>query len=521
MVELKIIATSDMHGYIMPTDFVRRGQNLGFGTAKVATLMKKIREAARGPVLAIENGDFIQGSPLSHFLVTQEKNGHSVTELTQVVNALDYDCGVLGNHEFNNGLTYLDTAIKSYNHPTLCANLLNAAGEPFFGKAYEIFEKDGVKVAVLGLTTPYIPHWENPATIKDITFQSIVETAEYYVPRLRALADVVVVAYHGGFERDLVTGEPTEALTGENEGYELLQKVSGIDALVTGHQHREIATVVNGLPVIQPGYRGAFVGEITLELEKTADGFKVVDKKTAILPTREEKVDTEVAALVKELTKEVETWLDQPCGKVVGDMTITDPMRARIHEHPYVEFINRVQMAASGADISGTALFNNEGRGFNEIITMRDILTNYIYLNTLAVLAVSGADLLAALERVANYLQLDTDGKIIFNPAFIEPKPQFYNYDMYEGIDYTIDLRRPAGSRITRFERHGVPIKMDETLNIVINQYRAVGGGNYAMFSADKIIKEIQIDMTELIADYLAKHPVIEATVNNNFTVLS
>ena len=517
--ELKIIATSDMHGYIMPTDFIKRGQNLGFGTAKVASLMKKIRAGATGPVLAIENGDFIQGSPLSHFLVTQ--SGHSVTELTRVVNALDYDCHILGNHEFNNGLDYLQTAIDSYAQPTLCANLLNAAGEPFFGRAYEIIEKDGVKIAVLGLTTQYIPHWENPTTIKDITFASVVETAEKYVPELRKLADVVVVAYHGGFERDLTTGEPTEALTGENEGYELLERVQGIDALITGHQHREIAAVINGVPVIQPGYRGAFVGEITLTLEKMPTGFVVVDKAAKIIPTASEVPDAEVSALVAALSEEVETWLDQPCGKVIGDMTIHDAMAARTHEHPYVEFINRVQMAASGVDISGTALFNNEGRGFNDIITMRDIFTNYIYVKTLAVLRVSGADLLATLEKVANYLQLDEQGKIVFNPAFIEPKPQYYNYDMYEGIDYTIDLRRPAGSRITQFSRHGAPIKLDEKLDIVINQYRAVGGGNYAMFSADKIIKEIQVDMTELIADYLAKHPVIEATVNHNFTVLS
>ena len=101
----------------------------------------------------------------------------------------------------------------------------------------------------MGLTTQYIPHWEKPETLAGITFKSIVETAKEYVPLLRKQADLVIVSYHGGFEKDLLTGEDTEALTGENEGYELLQQVEGIDALFTGHQHRKIAETVHGVPL--------------------------------------------------------------------------------------------------------------------------------------------------------------------------------------------------------------------------------------------------------------------------------
>ena len=131
----------------------------------------------------------------------------------------------------------------------------------------------------------------------------------------------------------------------------------------------------------------------------------------------------------------------------------------------------------------------------------------------------TGAELKEALEQTANYLAV-ADDTIIFNPAFIEPKPQYYNYDMYEGIDYTIDLRQPVGQRITSLRFEGKDVAMNQHLDIVINQYRAVGGGNYEMFSADKIIREIQVDMTELIADYLKAHPVIEATANQNFKVI-
>ena len=150
---------------------------------------------------------------------------------------------------------------------------------------------------------------------------------------------------------------------------------------------------------------------------------------------------------------------------------------------------------------------------------MRDVITNYIYPNTLAVIKVNGAELRAALEQSANYLAVEND-QIVFNPAYIHPKPQYYNYDMYEGIQYTIDMNQPVGQRITELSFQGHPITAEQEFELVTNQYRAIGGGNYEMFGADKIVREIQIDMTELIAEYLKKHPIIKAEVDHNFNVI-
>ena len=514
--KITLLATSDVHGYIYPTNYAT-DQEQPYGYAKIASRIKQIRETSPDPLYVIDNGDFIQGSPFSYYLAKQQD--HHVSELTNVLNEMDVDASILGNHEFNYGLSYLEQAITSYHHPVLSANILTSKGDPYFGQPYVMIEKQGIKVAILGLTTQYIPHWEQPETIKDLQFVSAVEAAKQYVPKLRELADVVVVAYHGGFEKDLETGEPTEALTGENEGFQLLQEVAGMDALITGHQHRVIAAKVNGVPIIQPGYRGEFLGKIELSLERTVNGYRVSDGKAELISLVTDEADEDILSLVQKTENELQTWLDQPVGEVQGNMKITDPMQARIVEHPYIEFINRVQMAASGVSISGTALFNNEGQGFNETITMREIITNYIYPNTLAVLKITGQDLRDALEQTANFLAIES-GEIVFNPAFIEPKPQYYNYDMYEGIDYEIDLRQPVGQRITKLARAGKPIHPEEELEVVMNQYRAVGGGNYHMFSADKIIREIQIDMTELIADYLRKHQRIHAEVNHNFRVI-
>ncbi|EXJ22943.1 2',3'-cyclic-nucleotide 2'-phosphodiesterase [Alkalibacterium sp. AK22] len=514
--KVTLYETSDIHGYLYPTDYQSREQGAAFGLFKIASLLERDKAKTGGHSLVIENGDLIQGSPFTHYIVKEKQSAESVME---AVNAIDYDAGVLGNHEFNYGMDYLESAVQAAAHPILCANILNEQGEPAFGEAYKIFEKEGIKIAVLGLTTPYIPNWEHPENYEGLTFKTAVETAQSYVPDLKEQADVVVISYHGGFEKDLETGEETEIQTGENEGYALLKEVEGIDVLLTGHQHRVIAQKVGSTAVVMPGDKGRYLGKVTLDFEHIDGTYHLKDSYPELLSAADAPADEKLKESLQNINEEVEQWLDQPIGHVAGDMTIFDAEQARRKEHPYVEFVHRVQMHYAECDISGTALFNNQAKGFEKVVTMRDVVLNYIYPNTLAVLKVSGSDLKAALERSATYFDLDQDGEITVNPTFLHPKPQMYNYDMYEGIDYTIDVSRPQGQRITELLYKGESIQPEDSLEIVINQYRAVGGGDYSMFDASKIIREVTIPMNELMGDFFSQFSPIEAQVNYNFKV--
>lgn len=519
---MTIFQTSDIHGYIYPTSYLTREENQPFGLLKVNEnyLREKGRLADKSSLL-ISTGDIIQGSPLTHYL---QKHRHSAATIVENMNRMGYDIGVPGNHEFNYGQEYLLNSYQNAQFPILCANILDDADQPFFGQPYKIFERNGIKIAVLGLTTQYIPHWEHPAHITGLQFRSAVETAKEYVPMLSSMADVVVVAYHGGFECDLDTLETVEQGAGENEGYALTLEVPGIDVLLTGHQHNELARVVNGVAVVMPGDKGRHLGKVTLNLNQYDgdDHWTLVDAVPELISTTvDTPIQKEADARLADLQAEIENWLDQPVGTIQGDMKIESVDMARIHDHPYVEFVHRVQNYYGQTEISAAALFNNDAKGFPNVVTVRDILNNYPFPNTLAVVKITGAELKAAIEQSAEFFILNEDQEIVMSKDWLYPKLKPYNYDMYEGIDYIIDVSKPIGQRVTKLNYHDQPLDLEAEFEVTLNHYRAVGGGDYHMFDSSKIVREVNLEMNQLISHYFETHQEIKATCNNNFQVVN
>jgi 2',3'-cyclic-nucleotide 2'-phosphodiesterase/3'-nucleotidase len=201
-------------------------------------------------------------------------------------------------------------------------------------------------------------------------------------------------------------------------------------------------------------------------------------------------------------------------------MSVDNAFDVRTRDNAVIEFINKVQMNVSNTTISNTALFHNDSPGFPTQVTMRDIVSNYIYPNTLKVIRISGKDIKDALERSAAYFMLGEDGTIKVNPSFTTPKPQHYNYDMWEGVEYILDIRKPIGQRVVKLYRIGEKVKLEEEFDVVMNNYRAGGGGDYTMYKNKPVIKDIPLDMSELIANYIMDRGTIEATVNHNWKVV-
>ncbi|OAX50792.1 bifunctional metallophosphatase/5'-nucleotidase [Paenibacillus sp. AD87] len=533
-----IMVTSDLHGAIRPIHYNTNAYRPA-GLALLASLIR--RERDRSPeLLLVDNGDLLQGSPLASYAASFVSN-HEVHPFINVLNELGYDAAVMGNHEFNYGQDLLRKAVEDSHFPWLSANIVNegkpdeevlhtaptGAAIPAFGPPYLIKTlSSGVKIALLGATTHYIPNWEHPKNIEGLQFLDAMETIRAWVGYIREheQPDVLVVSYHGGFESDLETGEPAERLTGENQAYAICRDIEGIDVLLTGHQHRQLTAEIHGVTVVQPGFSGNGVGHVSTQLDRLSNGKWQIAGKQARLLLLDEDSDVQPDAAVMKLTDELEAkaqaWLDQPIGEVAGDLSITDPAALRLAAHPFIAFVHQVQMEATGAQISNTALLSEEARGFGSLITVRDVLSNFIYPNTLTVLELHGQDIRDALEQTARYFEVETSGEVVVNPAYMQPKPQHYNYDMWAGVEYELDISKPVGSRVVKLEREGIPVAMDATYSVVMNSYRAAGGGDYAMYPGKKVLHEGATDMAALVEDYIRRHQPLTVEQANNWRVV-
>jgi len=375
-------------------------------------------------------------------------------------------------------------------------------------------------VAITGVITHYVPHWEQPVNIQSLQFQDAFDVLKEKTAYIREneQVDFLIAMYHGGFEKDIDTGVDTEVNTGENQGYKILSEIDGIDLLMTGHQHRTIAySNYKGTSILQPTCNGKEIGTLEVEFEKTVNGFVVRNKVAEIVEPRDVNTDISLLNEVTSLEADLQTWLDIPIGKLKeGDLLIKDLHEARIHKHDIVQFINDVQLDVSGADISLNALAN-QVTGFNNEITYRDIISTYIYPNTLSVLKIDGKTLKMALHKNVQYFDI-ADDTIIVRKKYDYPKPQHYNYDMYDGISYEIIVDTKECS-VENVKFQNKLIDDSDSFTIVMNNYRAAGGGEFTMFVGLEVVADIQIDMVELIADYIMKRKVIDVVNSNNITV--
>lgn len=506
---LRILSTSDIHGSVLAKDYADNSIT-EYGLSRVSSVIKSLRNEN---TILMDVGDDLQGSPLMYF--HQLNRDKYLNPMMKAFNYLKYDYFVPGNHDFNYGLDYLKDFVNSIEAKTLCANIYNTNAELLFKNPYEIIEyEDGPKVAIIGLTTQYIPNWENPSYIKDIVFENAYETAKRIVTDLRSKVDLIIVAYHGGFERDLNTDESYVLDTGENLGSKIINNVEGIDCLISAHQHRTIAQETKGITIIQGGARGSNVAKIDIDFVLN-ERWKIINKSSKLIKASDFECDDFMADLIKDIEDDCQVFLDKKIGNVVlNNLEVKDMFLARLNKHPIVTFINKVQLKYSKAMISATSL-PNEVTGFSKDITVRNVLSTYIYANTLSVLEVSGEVLRNILEKNAEYFICEGN-EIKVNPRFYYPKLQHYNYDMFDGIEYTIDIDKEFGKRIVSLKYQNKDVKDSDMFTLVVNNYRASGGGDFDEYKNLKVKRSLPFDIAELIIDYIiAKGDLLIENYNN------
>lgn len=500
---IRILATSDVHGYIYPYLY-SNGAPADLGLAKLNTLISALRDEN---TLLIDNGDMLEGSPLSFYHLHHKKD--EITPMSKVMKEMKYDYVNLGNHDFNYGTNVLFQHLNAIDAPCITSNLTYRGKQ--FGPTYVIRQIAGKKIALFGIVTQYIPHWEKKSNIKSVKFSDAFETAQKTVELVRRLEkpDYVIGFYHGGFERDLETGLQTEDQTGENEGYRMLKEIRGLDILVTGHQHRSLAGKKFDTVYTQTACNGQELACIDIFLD------------TGIIEPRILKADIEsdesIEKLVQNDENECQKWLDTPLGTTAVHLGIEDENEARLNKSQLITYLNHVAQKATGAQLTSSALFLG-ATGFKKEITMRDLVSTYVYPNTLIVKKVTGAVLREYLEKDAEFWTI-RGGHIIVSPWYDYPKPQHYNYDMVDGIEYTITVSNPVGERITSLTYQGTPVTDDMEFTLCVNNYRASGGGNFGMIQRSETVKEVQKSMVELLAEDILEQKVIDFEPIHNIQV--
>lgn len=498
---IRILATTDVHGTVFPYSYAD-GKSRMEGFGRIRTLVDSLRDEN---TLILDNGDVLEGSALS--IYHNRFHPDEIAPVTTAMNEIGYDYVNVGNHDFNYGEEVLMMHLQNLKAPCITSNW-NFHGKPY-GPTYVIRNFNGVKVALFALTTQYIPHWEKKSHIRHCKFKDALETAAKTVDTLKRLEkpDYIICMYHGSLERDPATGEQTEELTGENEAYAIMEKVRGIDVMIMGHQHRSLSGKLFDTYYTETSYNGRELACIDLYPDHIETNILKVDTPA----------DEDLLKRVQKEEEECQKWLDQPLGHTDVDLSIHSERNDRVHKPQWITFVNKVVLEASGAELSATPLYPHT-KGLPADITMRDLVSAYMFPNTIIVKKIDGKTLRQYLENNASFFSCKADG-IGINPAYLTPSPKLYNYDMVDGIDYTISVSEPIGHRITALTYKGREVKDDDVFTIAFNNYRANGGGNFTMLVRLPFVQEIQTSMVELLADYIQSHQPVSFTPVHNITV--
>ncbi len=513
--DLIIAATTDVHGRLRGWDYYANAPDPARTLAGAATIVDSVRAANPGRVLLVEGGDILSGNPLLY--VAAKIAPPPVHPVIAAMNVMHYDAAVIGNHEFNYGVPALRAAIAKAAFPFVAANVRDAQGRPFVAP-YTLIDRRGVRIAIIGATTPGSMLWDRDhLRAAGLTVTDIVASVRGAVAEVkRRKADVVVVLLHSGLDEAATYDTVATGLASENVAARVPREINGINLVVYGHSHRELVdSTINGALLVQPRNWAASVALATLTLEKSKGKWSVVKHRGQSVKVAGHAESPAVRAASAATHKATVAWVTTPVGRTAVRWRADS---SRVVDAPITDLINEVMRRESGAELAATAAFSLDATLDTGAITQAALSRLYPYENTLRAVRLTGAQLRAFLEQSALYYRtLSPDGTA---PAggLVDPKIPGFNFDVVTGVDYVIDLTKPAGARITTLTRNGRAVQPTDSFTMALNNYRQSGGGGYAMLATAPVVFQKDIDIRSLIIDDVAKagtlDPARYATVN-------
>ncbi len=530
---LHIIYYSDVHGRFLSKNH-KKGDKPSLGLDRLSTYVKKLRQNGKN-ILLIDNGDTIQGTPLVDLHDFNTPSGKKHNHPINIVHdELGVDCFIVGNHEFNFGIRHLNQIRRNSKIPWLAANILKKGSNKTYFEPFRIFKFNGLKIGVLGLVTDYVSRWESTETIQGIEFKNVIDTAQTIIPQLNRKCDFLIVSYHGGLKKNPITNEKwTVVNSNENQALELWELFPEINLLLTGHQHRSLVyqpEKAKKATIIQPSCFAKCWAHIRLTTDTIAkSSLKKTEKTTftitpKIIDSQDIPPDPIFGKILKPHQKYVDTILNMPLGSVDNSFVINDPLKdVWINKHPLIQWVNNLICETTGIDISGSPLLDSNLKGMKGKIKIKDILRYFFFQDTICVLKINGKILRSALEQAAGFFWLITgeNGKkeIDINPDWRRYKILSYNYDMWDGINYGFDIRKPVGNRLVWLKYMKKEIRDNQELYVAVTSFRS-GGAFYTMFSPELIVQDFPVKITDLMANDLLKKQHLTINPIQNFKII-
>ena len=470
-VNIKILGTSDIHGRVVPWSYGADVEDKSGSYAQIATYVKDVRKNNKNVVL-VDVGDAIQDNQVDVF--AKDKKYYKDHPIPKVLNEMKYDVFVLGNHEFNFGMEALDEILKDIKAKKLTANFYYKKNDKRYIDATTIIEKDGVKLGIIGLSTPMSAKFEeDTGNLKDMKFTSPTEEARTQVEKLKAKGvDAIIVIAHMGIENENKIPD-----TGMRD---VINAVDGIDVVIAGHMHKDVPseTIKNTL-ITEPHRYGTVVSEVDLTFDiNDKKEVKLVKKESKTVPVKELEADKKIAEIYKPYHEKLRELNNVVIGQTENEMVPQETKHgvsaAFSKDTGLSSFINDVEQHYSGADVVTFSFDHQKARMDKGDIKKKDIIFNYRYAGgDVTVYELTGKQLKEYMEWSANYFDTIQPGDTEYRYNAERKKSKYVTYDIFGGVNYKIDLRNPQGSKIVDLTlADGKPVTDDMKLKVGMNSYR-------------------------------------------------
>ena len=470
-VNIKLLGTSDVHGRIVPWSYGADIEDKSGSYAQIATYVKDVRKNNKNVVL-VDVGDAIQDNQVDVF--AKDKKYYKDHPIPKVLNEMNYDIFVLGNHEFNFGMKALDEILKDIKAKKLTANFYHKKNDKRYIDATTIIEKDGVKLGIIGLSTPMSAKFEeDTGNLKDMKFTSPTEEARTQVEKLKAKGvDAIIAVTHMGIDNE--NNIPDTGMR------DVINAVDGIDVVIAGHMHKDVPseTIKNTL-ITEPHRYGTVVSEVDLTFDiNDKKEVKLVKKESKTVPVKALEADKKIVEIYKPYHEKLRELNNVVIGQTANEMVPQETKHgvsaAFSKDTGLSSFINDVEQHYSGADVVTFSFDHQKARMDKGDIKKKDIIFNYRYAGgDVTVYELTGKQLKEYMEWSANYFDTIQPGDTEYRYNAERKKSKYVTYDIFGGVNYKIDLRNPKGSKIVDLTlADGKPVTDDMKLKVGMNSYR-------------------------------------------------